>query len=174
MTGYFNQTRQSRSIPLSLLKRGRPFDLPVYWLLRASDLGREGIEHSGSYRFADHIYRNEPSGRGAFGRWLDKQFLGMPAARSFRNRYLAARDELCTFLRERSGPALDVLSAPCGIPRELVEGARRYGGSLAHVTFHGLDLDAGVLAQAEDFALANGLPNFITHHGNALDRAAYP
>jgi hypothetical protein len=32
-----------------------------------SDLGREGIINSGSYRFADHIYHNEPSGRGHFG-----------------------------------------------------------------------------------------------------------
>ena len=174
MAEFFNQTRQSKSIPLSLLKRGRPFDVPLYWLLRTSDLGREGIEHSGSYRFADHIYRNQPSGRGAFGRWLDAKFLSMPATRTFRNRFLAARDELCRLLHERSGRALDVLSVPCGIPRELVEGARKYGGSLAHVTFHGLDLDAGVLAQAKGFALANGLSNFIAHHGNALDRAAYP
>src|SRR5207244_10535880 len=52
------------------------------------------------YRFADHIYRNVPSGRGRFGRWLDAKFLAMPAVKSFRNRFLAARDELCQFRSE--------------------------------------------------------------------------
>src|SRR5213594_2685035 len=101
MTEFFNQTRQSKSIPMSLLKRGRPFDVPLYWLLRASDLGREGIEHSGSHRFADHIYRNEPSGRGAIGRWLDARLLALPAVQSFRSRYLAAREEVASAVLDR-------------------------------------------------------------------------
>jgi hypothetical protein len=48
-----------------------------------SDLGREGIINSGSYRFADHIYRNQPSGRGLFGRWINALFLAMPATQAF-------------------------------------------------------------------------------------------
>ena len=174
MSEFFNRTRRSKSIPLKLLKQGRPLEIPVYWLLRTSDLGREGIENSGSYRFADHIYRGEPSGTGSFGRWLDARFLAMPATRSFRNRYVAARDELAKFLRARSGQPLDVLSAPCGIPRELADGARLSGVDLARVTFHGLDLNPQVLADARQFAQENGLPNFVTHHGDVLDRAAYP
>lgn len=177
---FYNRTRRSKSILLKLLKQGRPLEVPIYYLVRASDLGREGIENSGSHRFADHIYCNRPSGSGRFGRWLDARFLSMPAVRSFRNRFLASRDELCRFLTERVGVGqrLDVVSAPCGIPRELVEGARlfreRTGGSLDGVTFHGLDLDASVLAQAAEFALANGLPRFQTHHGDALARESYP
>src|SRR5439155_25845119 len=180
MTHFFNRTRASASIERKLLRQGRPLGVLVYWLVRWSDLGREGIENSGSYRFADHIYRNEPSGRGKIVCWLDKTFLAMPAVKSFRNRFLASRDQLCEFLTERSGQAksLDVLSAPCGIPRELADGARlfrqRTGRTLDGVTFHGIDLDAGLLAQARQFAEENGLPNFITHHGDALERTTYP
>jgi SAM-dependent methyltransferase len=177
---FYNRTRHVKSIPLKLLKRGRILAVPVYWLLRWSDLGREGIESSGSYRFADHIYHNVPSGRGRFGVWLDARLLNMRAVRSFRNRFVASRDALCAFLCERagSGQSLHLLSAPCGIPRELAEGARLYrertGQSLDHVTFHGLDLDADLLRQAQDFAKRNGLPNFVAHHGDALNRKSYP
>lgn len=180
MSELYNRTRRSRSIPLKLLRQGRPLAVPVYWLIQASDLGREGIENSGSYRFADHIYRNVPSGKGRLGRWLDAKFLALPAVRSFRSRFLASRNALAEFLAQRlpEGRRLDVLSAPCGIPRELAEGAASYSqmpaATLERVTFHGLDLNPDVLREATDFAKANGLLDFVTHHGNALDRATYP
>ena len=63
-----NRTRRSRSIVRKLLREGNLHWLPVYALVMQSDLGREGIIDSGSYRFADHIYRNQPSGRGPFRR----------------------------------------------------------------------------------------------------------
>jgi len=185
---FHNRTRRSLSIPAKLLRRGRLLEIPLYYLLRMSDLAREGLDHSGSYRFADHIYRNVPSGRGRLGRWLDARLLEMRAVRSFRNRFLAVRDALRDFLtsvpaspvRDMSYSAalMDVLSVPCGIPREMVEGVRLYrqrtGGTLEGIRFHGLDLDAGVLREAEAFARAGGLPNFTPHHGDALDRASYP
>jgi len=178
-TTYYNRTRRSSSLPLALLRRGRVLALPVYAALRRSDLAREGFDHSGSYRFADHIYRGTPSGRGIFGRWLDARLLSLPAVRSFRSRYEAARDELCAFLSERtSGGALDVLSAPCGIPRELADGFdlfKRSGRRLnAMVTFHGLDLDPVALDEAERFAARRGLRPFVPHHGDVFDPAAYP
>lgn len=176
---FYNRTRRSTSIPLKLLKRGRVLEIPVYFALRLSDLAREGIDHSGSFEFADHIYRGEPSGRGWLGRWLDSRLLAMPAARSFRNRYLAAAAEVTTFLAARDDRPLDILSVPCGIPRELAAGARDYAGrhaagSLAGVTFHGLDLDPEVLDRARTFATAERLPAFITHHGDAFKRSTYP
>lgn len=180
MAQFFNWTRRSRSIPLKLLLQGRILAIPLYAILRFSDLAREGMENSGSYRFADHIYRNQPSGRGWFGRWLDEKLLDMAAVRSFRNRFLASRNELCGFLSTRSinNQPLDVLSVPCGIPRELMEGARlfraRSGGSLERVTFHGLDLDADLLRLATEFTRQNGLNNFVAHHGDALERQNYP
>ena len=176
-----NRTRRSRSIPLSLLRRGRVLDLPLYGLLRLSDLAREGLDHSGSYRFADHIYRSEPSGRFVIGRWIDALLLSLPATRSFRFRYLAARDEIITFVAERvatSGQSsIDVLSAPCGLPRELADAAqalRHANVRVDRVRFHGLDLDDDVLRDAIAFASDRGLAPFTAHHGDALDRAAYP
>lgn len=177
---YYNRTRRSASLPMALLRRGRVLALPLYAALRRSDLAREGLDHSGSYRFADHIYRGEPSGRGAFGRWLDARLLGLPAVRSFRNRFHASRDELARFLQARAAEPgrLDVLSAPCGIPRELAEGFRAFSASgtpaRATVTFHGLDLDAEALHDARLFAAGQGLDPFVGHQGDVFDRSAYP
>lgn len=182
MTGaFYNRTRSASSIPRSLVRRGRVLELPVYYLLRLSDLAREGLDHSGSHRFADHIYRSAPSGRGAVGRWLDARLLGLPAVRSFRSRYVAARDELAAFLigRLQHDPdqTLDVLSVPCGIPRELADAAalvrRQIGDLPSSVRFHGFDLDPAVLDEARHFAVQHGLRPFETHQGDALDRVAY-
>jgi SAM-dependent methyltransferase len=156
-------------------------ELPLYYFLRLSDLAREGLEYSGSSRFADHIYRSVPSGRGFMGRWLDARLLGLPAVRSFRSRYLAARDEAVAFVSERRQPApgamLDLLSAPCGIPRELADAAdllRQRGIDLpGGVRFHGLDLDPATLDAARKFADERALRPFETHQGDALDRSVY-
>jgi hypothetical protein len=177
---YHNRTRASASLPLALLRRGRVLALPLYAALRRSDLAREGLDHSGSYRFADHIYRGEPSGRGVFGRWLDGRLLALPAVRSFRSRYEASRDELARFLRERAAVSgrLDVLSAPSGIPRELAEGFRAFRASgspvRAEVVFHALDLDAGALAEAARFAQQEDLQPLVIHRGDVFDRTIYP
>ena len=177
---FYNRTRRSASLPLALLRRGRVLALPLYAALRRSDLAREGFDHSGSYRFADHIYKGEPSGRDPFGRWLDARLLGLPAVRSFRSRFEASRDELTAFLVERAatGDDLDVLSAPCGIPRELADGYRAFrsrgGSGRGRLTFHGIDLDPGALEEACRFAAQEGLEPFVTHPGDVFDRAAYP
>jgi hypothetical protein len=177
-----NRTRRSASIPRTLIRRGRVLELPLYYTLRLSDLAREGIEHSGSHRFADHIYRNEPSGVGAIGRWLDARLLTLPAVRSFRSRYLAARHEVARVVLERlrrdSAGRIRVLSVPCGIPRELADAAdevrRQYGEVPDRVEFHGIDLDAGVLEEASAFAKARALRGFRVHQGDALSRSTYP
>ena len=182
MTGQFhNRTRRSRSIPLSLVRRGRILDIPLYYVLRTSDLAREGLEQSGSYEFSDHIYRGVPSGHGRFGRWLDKRLLRMPAARAFRFRYVAARREIASFVLERKatreGDAIAVLSVPCGIPRELAGAASdvraRLGLLPADVTFYGLDLDTTVLEKACRFMSDSGIQAFRPLSGDALERATY-
>ena len=177
---FYNRTRHSESLSWALLRKGRVLALPLYAALRRSDLAREGFEHSGSHRFADHIYRGQASGQGWFGTWLDGRLLALPAVHSFRSRFYAARDELSAFLQARAGTPghLHVLSAPCGIPRELVEGRRAFAASgrplAANVTFHGLDLDAAVLAEAEQFARAGGAEPFVPHHGDVFARDCYP
>jgi 2-polyprenyl-3-methyl-5-hydroxy-6-metoxy-1,4-benzoquinol methylase len=177
VTEFYNRTRRSASIANKLLRRGRVLELPLYWLLRTSYLAREGFENSGSYRFADHVYCNQAAGRYGIGRFLDRQLLNMPAVKSLRSRFFMARDELCRFLQERASPTanLDVLSVPCGIPRDLVTGVERFlslGKELRGVRFHVLDLDEIVLPQARVFAQEHGV-TLVTHHGDALDLAAY-
>lgn len=177
MPEFYNRTRRSVSIAGKLLRRGRILELPLYGLLRTSDLAREGFENSGSYRFADHVYCNQPSGRYGIGRFLDRQLLNMPAVKSLRGRFFMARDELCRFLQERTSASgdLDVLSVPCGIPRDLIAGAESFcslGGNLERVRFHVLDLDEDVLEQAVAFA-GDHKVTLTTHHGDALDVATY-
>jgi SAM-dependent methyltransferase len=174
---FYNRTRRSSSITGKLLRSGRVLELPVYWLLRTSDLAREGFENSGSYRFADHIYRDQPSGSYGIGRWLDKRILSMRATESFRSRFFMARDELLHFLRERSadGAHVDILSVPCGIPREFVAAVEKFraaGGVTAGIRFHVLDLDDDVLRQATTFACQHGV-TLTTHQGDALDPGTY-
>ncbi len=175
-----NRTRHSSSIPDKLRKEKRWLEIPLYHLLDQSDLAHEGFENSGSYRFADHIYRNQPSGKGLLGATLDRAVMTLPAVRSFRNRYLAARDELVHFLihRPRSNEPVHVFSVPCGLPRELVEAARlaleKSPGCLDNVHFHGIDLDQKVLSDALEFASHHGLPRFSVHQGDALDAKSYP
>ena len=177
MAEFYNRTRRSSSITGKLLRSGRVLELPVYWLLRTSDLAREGFENSGSYRFADHIYRDQPSGSHGIGRWLDKRILSMRATESFRSRFFMARDELLHFLRERSADVahVDILSVPCGIPREFVAAVEKFraaGGVTAGIRFHVLDLDDDVLRQATTFACQHGV-TLTTHHGDALDPGTY-
>jgi SAM-dependent methyltransferase len=175
---FYNRTRRSSSIAGKLLRSGRVLELPIYWLLRTSDLAREGFESSGSYRFADHIYRNEPSGRYGIGRWLDARILAMEAVESFRSRFFMARDELRLFLEERAVGGvvtLDILSVACGIPRELVAGIEKFrlaGGVMSGLRLHALDLDDDVLREAQAFGCNQGLA-LIIHRGDALDIRAY-
>lgn len=175
--GLANRTRTSPSIPRRLLREGRPWLLPLYALLRTSDLGREGIEGSGSWRFADHVYRARPSGRHGVGRLLDGLLLRTRAARSMRSRFLHTRAEIVAAGRGRlPGSALRVLSVPCGIAREMVEAATRlYAEDPAlrgRASFTGIDLDPLPLAASR--SLAAGLPGFSFLRGDAFDPAVYP
>ncbi len=152
-----NRTRRSESIPRRLVSEGRFHLLPVYALLTTSDLAREGIRNSGSFRFADHIYRSEPSGRYGVGRVLDRVLLKLKGARSMRSRFFHSRREILRALRGISGrraldrgrPAVDerlvVVSVPCGIARDLFDVAETLwltGGPLyQRVRFVGIDLD---------------------------------
>jgi hypothetical protein len=95
-----NRTRRSESIPRRLVAEGKYHLLPVYALLTTSDLAREGIRNSGSFRFADHIYRNEPSGRFGVGRVLDSVLLKLRGARSMRSRFFHSRREVLRSIRE--------------------------------------------------------------------------
>jgi hypothetical protein len=175
-----NRTRRSRSIPRKLLREGSLHLLPIYYLLNLSDLGREGIENSGSYRFADHIYRNQPSGRTALGRWLDARFLASPACQAFRRRYVRAQEEIRKALAAFPGEIqpLRILAVPCGLPRDLTELAealhREIPGLLSRLEYHGMDVDPELLQLAREFTRDCPIPRIEYHNGNALLRENYP
>ena len=186
MTRLHNRTRTSQSIPWRLLREGKLHLLPIYALMRTSDLAREGIEHSGSYQFADHVYRNEPSGRFGIGRVLDAVLLRMRGARSMRNRFhhtqreiVAAARALAT--RGESDPLaaaapFRVLCIPCGIARDLVMAASAVEADLpavyARSTFFGVDLDPVPLELSRK--LAGPSEHFFFAPGDALDAHSFP
>jgi hypothetical protein len=182
MTALHNRTRTSTSIPRKLLREGKLHLLPIYALMRTSDLAREGIENSGSYRFADHVYRNEPSGRFGIGRALDAVLLRMRGARSMRNRFHHTQDEIVAAARLFASRGADsdapfrVLSVPCGIARDLVLAATRIATDLpavyARTTFFGVDLDPAPLELSRDLVSAN--EHFFFTQGDALDAKAFP
>ena len=186
MSTLHNRTRTSESIPRKLLRAGKVHLLPVYALMRTSDLAREGIEHSGSYRFADHVYRNEPSGRFGVGRALDAVLLRMRGARSMRNRFHHAQHEIIAAARALMARAaadhamanapFRVLSVPCGIARDLVLAARVVEREIPELfersTFFGIDLDPSPLELSR--ALAGSDDHFFFTRGDALDPAIYP
>ena len=173
----YNVTRRSRSIPVKLLRAGWLHLVPLFYLLRLSDLAREAIEHSGSYRFADHIYRGVPSGRSALGRWLDAHLLAMPAARAFRRRCSNAQAVMRHALEAKRDGPIRILGVPCGIPRDVIELAHALAAQnptlLTRIEYHGLDIDPDVLRTARDLTRACGLAG-DDHLGNALDSRDYP
>lgn len=175
-----NLTRRSHSIPGRLLRDGALHLVPVYYLLRLSDLAREGIERSGSAAFADHIYRGRPSGRTVVGRWIDACLLAMPAAQAFRRRSHHAQSVIRSALELHppEGDRLRVLSVPCGIPRDILELAKTVDAEnpdlMARLEYHGFDIDADVLDVASRLTRQCGLLAAHYHLGNALVRDDYP
>ena len=175
-----NFTRRSRSIPWRLLREGALHLIPAYYLLRLSDLGREGIENSGSFRFADHIYRGTPSGRTVVGRWIDARLLAMRPARAFRRRCEGSSAVIRRALESRplQIKKLRVLAVPCGIPRDVLDLAKAAQSPspslLAHLEYHGLDIDPEVLDVANTMTKDCGLSAAHYHLGNALAAEDYP
>src|SRR5256885_14188032 len=155
-----NRTRRSASIPRRLVSEGKYHLLPVYAFLTTSDLAREGIRNSGSFRFADHVYRNEPSGRFGVGRVLDRVLLKLKGTRSMRSRFLHSRLEILRAIESAvSDRGVTVVSIPCGIARDLFEVAEtlrrtdldRYQSS----RFIGIDLDPEPLALSRNLTRAH-------------------
>jgi hypothetical protein len=175
-----NRTRRSRSIPRRLVRDRAPHLVPVYYLMRLSDLGREGIDHSGSFRFADHIYRGRASGRTVLGRMLDAWLLAMPAAQAFRRRCERAQDAIRQALESYPSNVepLRVLAVPCGIPRDIINLSAalqaNHPGLLPRIEYHGLDIDPDVLDIAGGLTANCGLGAVEYHRGNALVAGDYP
>lgn len=178
MNRFYNRTRHSASIPVRVLRDGQWHLLPLYYLLLTSDLAREGIQNSGSPGFADHLYANRPSGRYGIGRLVDALLLTLPSAKAFRARYLFAKQELHALIAARAprADALDILTVPCGLAREMFEVAAElretHHPHRQNVRWHGIDLDAEVIASVSRRAeQSDASMEFWT--GDALVPATY-
>jgi SAM-dependent methyltransferase len=174
-----NATRVSASIPRRLMHEGAVHLLPVYYLLSLSDLAREGIANSGSFRFADHIYAGVASGRTPLGRWIDRRLLATPAARAFRCRYRRAQLAVRHVLESSAGvDPLRVLAVPCGIPRDIIELAwvlhREDAALAARIEYHGMDIDPSALDVARAAMSGAPLGPVRFHCGDALAADDYP
>ena len=173
-----NFTRSSASIPARLAREGKWHMLPLYFVARTSDLAREGIENSGSFRFADHIYRGKAAGRFGIGRLVDALLLALPASRSMRERYLHSRTQVAGELLRAAANRrrARILSVPCGIARELAEGARDAARTdptaVESAELFGLDVDREPLEISRSLAPPNVAFSFI--QGDALDAASFP
>ena len=177
-----NRTRRSRSLTRKLLREGNIHLLPLYYLFNLSDLGREGIENSGSYRFADHIYRNQASGRGLIGRWIDARMLASAPSQAFRPAtYLRQCTRNAAQRWSRSPPRpgrCAILAIPCGLPRDVkglaAELQKDNPALLQRIEYHGMDVDADLLRLAEEFTANVPLPVKQYHQGNALLAETFP
>ena len=176
---FHNRTRTSPSIAARLLREGRFHLLPVYALLRTSYLAQEGIVNSGSYEFADHIYRNRARGSAVVGKLIDRLLLNAPSARAFRLRFVCAKIELEQALAN-GGPRarpVQVLSVPCGLARELFEvgesSLRPGDGERNPVRMTGIDLDPALIERLN--ASRGELEPILTFQlGDALSADSYP
>lgn len=177
-----NFTRQSTSFVAKFAREGRYHFIPLYWLLRLSDFAREGMEHSGSYRFADHMYRGVPSGRGWIGRWLDAALLKLPATRSMRQRCFASRDAMrASFAAHVALGNMEpfrILTVPCGLPRDVRDFAIQPGTTnppdQTQIQYTGIDLDPEVIEAAREFLAGSAVAQPDLRVGNALNPADYP
>jgi len=163
MSPFHNKTRQASSIPAKLIRERKWHLLPVYYLMLTSELAREGIKHSGSYRFADHIYANKPKGKFLVGKLLDALLLKLPSARSLRLRYIFAKKEIQNFLSSvRHDDPIDILVVPSGLARELFEVAdelRQQAHPLhQRIRWHGIDLDEGLVTILNEKKKRHGHP----------------
>jgi hypothetical protein len=171
---FHNRTRRTASIPRRLVREGKLHLLPVYYLGLTTALGKEAIENSGSYDFADHIYSNRPAGRFVVGYLLDALFLNLKSARALRSRYLAARSEIQLLTIERADP-IDVLAVPCGLARELFDVSTWLADERPNrqVRLSGMDLDQELVSRLAETSRRRGLGiEFVC--GDALSADAYP
>jgi SAM-dependent methyltransferase len=176
-----NFTRRTPDLAGKFRRERRYGTLALYHFLRLSDLGREGIELSGSFRFADHLYANRASGRGPLGWLLDRVLLSLPAARAMRQRCTAATAEMSRAfaghrVAGRPGP-FRILTVPCGLPRDVRDFVAlleaREPGAAARIEYTGLDLDADAIGAAQSFLAGSAVrrPHFV--HADALEESSY-
>lgn len=170
-----SKTRRIESIPLHLLKQGKVYLLPVYYMAKLSRLGNELILNQGSAEYQDLVYLNQPQGRFVIGKILDKYLLGFPTARGCRSRLAATQDTLEHLVDSSPSKNTVILDVGCGYARGLIAIAEvvnnRRNGRLSG---YGLDLDERAIETASVRAREKGLVDLTFVVGDALEPGDYP
>ena len=178
-----NFTRHTHDLAGKLRRERRYGFLALYHLMRLSDFGREGIERSGSYRFADHLYANRASGRGWIGRVIDRVLLNLPAARAMRQRCIEStaamqRAFAANHTTHHAADPFRILTVPCGLPRDVRDFAARLHSenpaAPERIEYTGMDLDPEVITAARTFLAGSHVPSPQWVQGDALDAASFP
>ncbi|MDZ4288530.1 MAG: class I SAM-dependent methyltransferase [Prosthecobacter sp.] len=171
-----NLTRHTSSLPGKFWRSGQWHLIGLYHLLRLSDLAREGIERSGSYRFADHLYQNHASGRWFIGRVLDRLVLNTRAAKGMRARCAEASLRMERAMDASEGP-FSILAIPCGIPRDVTRLVQRRPDLAPRLEYVAMDVDEEVIDAAKNHVRQES-PDLLSRaawiHGNALVDLDYP
>jgi SAM-dependent methyltransferase len=168
-----HRTRRTADLIAKFKLEGRWHLIPLYHFLRLSDFAREGIENSGSHRFADHMYRAKPSGRGWLGRALDRVLLDLRATRAMRSRCARATEEMKLAFGALALPRpFRILTVPCGIPRDVCDFASSVDAD--RIEYTGLDIDPAVVCAAREFLSGSTIRATRLVEGDALNAATWP
>ncbi len=175
MSKFYNKTRIAKSIPQKLISQGKWYLVPLYYILNTSFLAKEGIENSGSYMFADHIYAQSPKGRFLIGRMIDKFLLHLPSATAMRFRYVKVKEELKKLIKSSPEKELHILYVPTGLGREFFEIDKEIGHELVSpkkIHLHGLDLDEELVERMREKS-KNTHMNISFNSGDAFHKKNY-
>ena len=122
---------------------------PQYLLNLPSNYAWMVTRHKYDAFTTDRAYEDRPSSwLGPLGRWADRRVLNFPLHVALRERLRFVTESLVEEIArhaERDKGQVRVLSAPCGLCRDLIQAAeelrRRDASSLERVEFHALDID---------------------------------
>lgn len=121
----------------------------------------------------EHAWRNEANGRGALGRYLERQMLGCEAARALRKRLGITRNVLALLLERRRdlGWATTILDVAGGSGPHLREFVSLHGGPDLVVACH--DRNPRSVTLGRQNAEREGLSRITFSVGDATDQASY-
>jgi len=143
-------------------------------LARYSEGLRLAVDHGlRSGRMYEYACRNEPQGRSALGRLIDRTFLRSSTWDGLRQRVGTTKAIVAEVVARRRGAQqstmiLDVASGPARYLREL---AREQGGDDLIIAAH--DRDPREVVFGRELAAGEGLPNFTFAVGDATDHSSY-
>lgn len=132
-------------------------------VLYTSTLGKNSIDGNADTGFNfEHMYRNQPSGDGAFGAFIDRVLLNLPAVQATRNRKETIKKKLKKEITDgaATGECFNILDVASGPARYLVELGAELQGSFKALC---LDLDDRSLDQGNKLAAAHGVQHLIEY-----------